>query len=279
MNSLPLEGDYAYEKMEEFCQLYSFDLILRAANSRQDFFNKSVTAFFEKVVDYKKYCNIQPIKLMLQMAIVQGSPLFQLIPAVINGVKEEYKEELKLFMKDRATIEFDEEAANWLYEYYEYVDDQVHGFCSGFWYNDVRPGLHQACLFVSLLVRGDLKKISYITAMVLRCPNIWNTLKMKALQTNSGHNEQLAIGAKITEPQYTAIFNRLCKDSNDDHFESHQGVFLKASICEWPDVVKKFCLAAHPDDSTSVGHYISTFNSKYQESVSLFDIRKESPGM
>ena len=106
---------------------------------------------------------------------------------MINGTKSEYKEELKHYMTERASLEYGEEASKWLYQYYEYIDDQVHEFCYGFRYSNIRTGLHQAILFVSLLVAGDLTKISLITAMVLRCPSIWKALKEKALQTKTGN--------------------------------------------------------------------------------------------
>ena len=151
------------------------------------------------MVDQNETWDIQPIKLMLTMAVMQGNPLFQHIPTVINGAKAEYKEELKRFMMEKASIAYGEEVSKWLYKYYEYIDDQVPEFCYWFWHCDIRQELHQAVLFASLLVRGDLTKIYHITAMVTRYPNIWKTIKMKALLTKTGLSGQFKIQTKISE--------------------------------------------------------------------------------
>ena len=73
------------------CEKYELNTIIKAISYRKDFFNKDVMNFFKNVLAQKKYWTIKPIKLMLTFAIMQGNPLFQLIPSMINGAKTEFK--------------------------------------------------------------------------------------------------------------------------------------------------------------------------------------------
>mgnify|MGYP001090586160 CR=1 FL=1 len=50
--------------------------------------------FFKNLLGQKKYWTIKPIKLMITFAIMQGEPLFQLIPSMINESNAEFKDEL-----------------------------------------------------------------------------------------------------------------------------------------------------------------------------------------
>ena len=101
---------------------------------------------------------------------------------MINGAKAEFKNELIEHMTLEAKLEFGEEVSKWLNRYYEHINDQVSLCCRGFRVSLINNDLHQATLFVCLLVKGDVQKISGVTFMVLRCPNIYNALKTKALR-------------------------------------------------------------------------------------------------
>jgi len=106
--------------------------------------------------------------------------------------------------------------------------------------------------------------------MVVRCPNIYNALKTKALR-------KTCYTYQIEERYYANIFFELCRDNNDDYFETRQEEFVEAALCEWLDIIKKISLTAHVGDLNNVGHYISAFNRRYGENLGLVDIRKLNP--
>ena len=54
---------------------------------------------------------------------MQGNPLFQLIPSMINESNAEFKDELIEHMTLEARLEFGEEVSKWMNHYYEYIND------------------------------------------------------------------------------------------------------------------------------------------------------------
>ena len=93
------------------CEKYELNNIVQAIGYQKDFFNKDVMNFFKNLLGQKKYWTIRPIKLMLTFAIMQGNPLFQLIPSMINESNAEFKDELIEHMTLEARLEFGEEVS------------------------------------------------------------------------------------------------------------------------------------------------------------------------
>jgi len=152
---------------------------------------------------------------MIIIALLHCNPLFQLIPSMINESNAEFKDELIKHMTKEASIEFGPEISKWLNLYYEYINDQVSVFCRGFKKAYIRDDLHQASLFVSLLVKGNIGLIGGATFMVMKWPNIYNALKTKALLKTSHLNQ-------IDDRLYGSMFFDLCNTRCEEYFKNHQ---------------------------------------------------------
>ena len=116
-------------------------------------------------------------------------------------------------MTKEANFEFGQEISKWLNQYYEFINDQVSVFCFGFKEEHIRLELHQPSLFVCLLVKGDIKKISDVTFMVMSWPNIYKAIKTKALLKTSQF--------QIDERLYGSIFFDLCNPKCEDYLANY----------------------------------------------------------
>ena len=99
--------------MEEFCEQYNTDDILKTIIRRRDKQKDFVNLLF-KCIDNLNQWTIKPLKVMLTFAITHGNPLFEKIPLIIRQVKEEYHEEIIGHLKYATQIEFGEHVAKWI---------------------------------------------------------------------------------------------------------------------------------------------------------------------
>ena len=69
--------------MEEFCEIYSTDDILKTIIRRRDMQTDIVTFLFKNITNLNQW-TIKPLKVMISFAITHGNPLFEKIPEIMR---------------------------------------------------------------------------------------------------------------------------------------------------------------------------------------------------
>jgi len=99
--------------LEQFCDLYNSDDILKTIIRRRDMPTDIVGFLFKSISNLKQW-TIKPLKVMISVAVTHGNPLFERIPAIMESVKEDYQDELTSYLQYALHIEFGEDAAKWI---------------------------------------------------------------------------------------------------------------------------------------------------------------------
>ena len=168
--------------MEDFCKTYDNPSIMKAFRQQRDFFTNEVTDFIKMMMDKISQWTIEPVKLMISIAVVHCNSIFELLPKIIDGANPVNKPKLLEFMAYQARFEFSSEVSKWLNQYYKHINDRTFLCCRGLKWN-VDQNLHQATLFVSLFVnKCNYKSLSNINYMVVRYPSIYQAMKTKILE-------------------------------------------------------------------------------------------------
>ena len=197
-------------KLEKFCSDYGPERIWEFTNRNRAEL-KHHSDFFERCIKSVHSATLQPIKLLISIAMLVGNPIFTQIPKIIANSKEEFRPTLVDHLKRASAVNFGPIAAEWLESNYSQIYEDTFTLCRGFELEHISPDYHTHALQIHRHV--EVKSVYQFCNLAevhwrhAHCFDIWERLPPQVRLTQSEYNQ--FIGSLVDDNRYRQFAEEL----------------------------------------------------------------------